>query len=145
MTNSPAEILRAYLVAAGLAQLPTSPNPTWPAFVGNFAPTPDQAMCVYDTSGRLEGRIQATGETIEKTGWQVRARAVAYQTGWQKLDLIRTNFVTVQRDIVNIGVKSYLVHAITITSPIISLGQEEGKTRTSFTLNGLLTITEIMS
>lgn len=144
MKHSPAEILRAYLVASGNAQLPTTAGATWPISVGSLPDAPDQHLCIYDTAGKLDGRIQETGETQQKPGFQIRARAGTFQKAYQKLELLLSVCDTVNQQAVALETKNYLIHSVTLTSPILHLGQEEGKTRTSFTLNGLLTITEIL-
>lgn len=144
LMHSPANILRKYLIGAGQVQLPTSGTPTWPAAVGNLPPAPDQMICIYDTSGKTDGRIHSTGETQEKFGFQIRVRVPTYDPGWEKAGILSGLLDTTNKATVTLGTKNYLIHSVTITSPILYLGQEEGKTRQSFTLNGLLTITEIL-
>src|SRR5678816_1809962 len=50
----------------------------WPVFVGYLPDLPDNAICVYDTAGRLDGRIMRTGEQIEHAGIQTRVRGLNY-------------------------------------------------------------------
>ena len=135
-----AEVLRAALVAVGACTLPSAvPGGAWPGFVGNMASTPDNVVCVYDTAGIREGRIQATGETLAKAGWQVGVRATDYRTGAAYMAAIQEALDGLLRKAVAIDGSAYTVQAVKQTGTVIPLGREFDGTRILFTLNGTIT------
>tara|TARA_R110002167_G_scaffold46072_1_gene137793 strand:- start:467 stop:904 length:438 start_codon:yes stop_codon:yes gene_type:complete len=141
VTNSPAELLRASIVTAGFGTQPSTAS-TWPVFVGHMPDLPDNSVCVYDTSGSLDGRVQRGGETIEHPGWQVRVRATDHPTGYAKIATIRNHIDTILREGIVIGASSYTIQAANLTGGVQTVGQEpEGTRRNNFTINGTLTYT----
>lgn len=142
MLNSPAEILRASLIAGALGVLiSTSPTGAWPIFVGHMPDTPDNVMCVYDTAGIKDGRLMRTGKTIKHFGWQVRVRATEYDDGFVKIAMVADYLDTVLRETVVISSVTYVIQSVTQTSGPFSIGQEsEAKRRENFTLNGTMTL-----
>jgi len=144
MPHSPAEVLRAALVAAGVGSLP-SDDAAWPIYVGHMPDTPDSAICVYDTSGRSEGRIMSTGETIIKPGFQIRTRAKAHTDGYVKAHAAGVACDGFRNtDIALGGGAGYRLISVSRIGGIASLGVEpEGNRRVGFTLNGTLTYREV--
>lgn len=144
-TNSPAELLRSALVAAAVGADPESgPNPTWPVFVSHLPSNPDNAICVYDTSGKRDGRIM-TGPSISKPGWQVRIRAVDYRTAAGKMKEIQRALDAISQFALTLDGDSYVIEAVTQTGTPLSLGQEpDASRRDGITLNGTVTYKEIM-
>jgi hypothetical protein len=139
--SSAAEIIRALIIAGGLGVLySTYPSGIWPVFVAHLPDTPDSVICVYTTAGVREGRIQTTGQSMGKPGWQVRVRSMDYQDGMNKIQEIAAYFDGVLRDDVDIESDTYIIQAITQTGTIIPLGQNNDKKRRyHFTLNGTIT------
>ncbi len=137
--NSPAELIRWSIVDDGLGSNPGDGS-AWPVFVGHMPDEPDNAICVYDTAGTPDGRVQRGGETIEHPGWQVRVRSVDHPTGWPKITNIRNHLDSVNRQGVVIDTYSYTIQAVTLTGGIQSLGQEpDGTRRNNYTINGIIT------
>lgn len=143
--HTPAEVLRAALVNGGLGVLPSSsPTPVWPIYVGHLPQSPDLAICVYDTAGRRDGRLMV-GESISKPGWQIRVRANDYSTAAGKIKAIQQALDAVDQLALTIGSDDYLLVAVTQTGTPLSLGQEpEATRRDNITLNGTITLKEIM-
>lgn len=141
--NSAAEIIRGAIVAESLGVLfSVSPSGDWPVFVAHLPDSPDDAICVYDTPGVREGRMQKTGESVGKPGWQVRVRSIEHGDGIIKISQIARYFDTVLREPVAIGAYNYVIQAITQTGTILPLGQNnDEKRRYHFTLNGTITYT----
>lgn len=134
-----AEVLRAALVAAGVCSLPGRKVGEWPGYVGHMPKMPDNAVCVYDTAGWRTGRIQKTGESLSKPGWQVRVRAAGHREGVTKMHEIQNALDGILRDPVTIDSVAYTVQATTQVGTVIPIGLEPEGTRTQFTLNGTIT------
>jgi len=141
MSHSPAEVLRASLVGAGLGVLRSkNPNAAWPVYVGHMPATPDNVVCVYDTAGRREGRLMGTGESQSKPGWQVRVRGRTHPVAIARMNLIKAHLDSILREAVRVGEVAYVIQAVTQTTTVLPLGQEpEGERRVHFTLNGTIT------
>lgn len=144
--HSPAEILREALVDVKEGMLPSKykgGNNSWPIFVGHLPEEPDNAVCIYDTTGVRDGRIQESGENIDHPGFQVRVRGKDHPTAYKKIKEIQDAITLFSMTEAVIGIYTYKIHSATRTGTIISLGQEvDRKRRAEFTLNGILTITE---
>lgn len=137
--NSPAELVRWSIANDGLGSYP-SEGDVWPVFVGHMPDEPDNCICVYDTTGTVDGRLQQDGKSIEHPGIQVRVRAIDHPTGYPKITNIRNHLDSVLRQGVVIGVYQYTIQAITLTGGVQTLGQEpDGERRVNFTINGILT------
>lgn len=140
--GSPAEVLRVALVAYAVGVLPSAGG-DWPIYVGHLPDEPDDAICVYDTGGVRNGRLQGSGTSIEKPGWQIRVRADAHTDAHAKMKEVQGILDTIRRLQVVVGGVGYTIAAVTQTSGVLSLGQEpDAKRRIAFTLNGTLTHTE---
>jgi hypothetical protein len=101
---------------------------------------PDNAICVYDTAGIREGRVQSTGESLSKPGWQIRVRSKGHPVGYARIQAIVSHLDGILQETVAISGNSYIIQAVTQTSTVLALGQEpEGEKRNLFTLNGTIT------
>jgi hypothetical protein len=140
VTHSPAEIIAKWLVDKTYALDP--PSQPWCVYVGSMPEDGNSVLCVYDTTGIMQGRIQRTGETIQSHGLQVRVRSQGYSAGRAKADTLCTNFDELRREEVTLDDIDYLIHAVSRVTPIIHLGPEAGNKRERFTINFLATITE---
>lgn len=140
--HSGAEILRADLIVGGIGVLfskATGPA-SWPIYTTHMPDNPDNALCVYDTGGRREGRVMRTGESVGKPGWQISARAEVFRVGMAKANVIAAYLDSILRNTVSVDGVSYLIQAVKQTSMVLSIGQEpDGKRRNLFTLNGTIT------
>lgn len=141
LANSPAEVIRGFLVLSEAGNNHDAAE--WPVFVGHLPEDPDNAICVYDTTGINDGRIMADGEVVAKYGWQVRVRGTAHDIAWGRITAIADALDGAARAAVAVGSNNYTLHSTTRGGSAVSLGQEaEGKRRCGFTLNGTATITE---
>lgn len=144
---------QAAVIAAALAQggcgvlpsrTPEDDTPVWPIYASHMPPTPDNAICVYDTTGYGDGRLQASGETVRHPGWQVKIRARTYLVGAAKMKCVQRLLDTMRRLQVVVGTDAYMIHAVKQTSDVIHMGQEEdADKRELFTLNGTITLEEL--
>lgn len=139
LQNSPAEILRAYLVTAGLVVL--SPDTDWYAYVSNLPNNPDNAVVLYDTEPMRDGKFN-TGEIVQHYGVEVLVRSRDWSVGWAKINAIAGVIDTVKRTLVVCDGNNYMVQAITRTSGPTDLGEESvgTKRRRVFSLNMIFPI-----
>lgn len=146
-THSPAQVLRAVLLAAGLGVDPdVDPDSEWPIYVNHMPDegAADKAIFVYDTSGTKDGRLLASGTVIEHPGFQVRLRALDHPTVWAKLKAVADYIDAAPASTtVAVGGTTYAVRNISRTGTPLNLGtQGAPRRRQQFTLNGILTIAE---
>lgn len=140
LLHSPAEILREVLVGLDVGGLPTAVR--WPLFVGNEPSDPDDCLTLYDVQGTDDGRSMLDGELYVHSGFQLRLRSRDYPTGFAKAsDSRRTLAESILRIIVAGSGLTYLLHAITRLSDVISLGKEvPSSKRYLFVINGTLAL-----
>lgn len=143
--HSPAELLRRSLVLGGLGVLrSTNPTGAWPIYVGHMPDAPDEAMCLYDTSGFAQGRVLHAGDPtlIEKPGIQLRVRAGGFRTGYAKVRALSRHLTDVYKQTVVLGADWYMIHAMHQTGTALAIGREPGGDRRElFTLNAVMTYT----
>ena len=142
LANSPADILRWLMIADSKATDPALGG-SWPVYVSAEPDAPDSSITVYDTAGRIEGRV-FTGDRTEHYGVMIRLRLATGQgftVGWAKAnDLgVWLDESTTQRS-VTVGASSYLVSAVTRTGPVLPVGREPESGRRIFTLNAVITV-----
>ena len=142
LNHSPAEIIQYYLDDQSLGSLPSSDG-LWPVFATSMPDTPDNAICVYDTEGKGEGREHISGATHFQHGIQVRVRSSSHKVGYQKAGDIILAFDALHRAEVPLGSDTYMIHAVNMTSPILPLGLDEAPAsrRRSFVINALVIVT----
>lgn len=102
---------------------------------------PDRALCLYDTTGILDGRIQRGGTQIHP-GLQLKVRSNTYNEGWDKVTALQRYMDTIRGEYTVEGV-DYFVYGIKLMGPPMPIGQEEGTRREQFTLNATITYTEL--
>jgi arylamine N-acetyltransferase len=139
LQHSAADVVRWLLVALGLGGNPTvSPLPAWPVYKGAEPNTPDDVITIRDTSGRLVGAIQHSGEWQEYYGIQVRVRSTTDPVGFARVELIRD---TLDRSVLDQAVTvdgvTYCVHAMTRVGGVMDLGNASGSKRIVWTVNYL--------
>jgi hypothetical protein len=127
-------------VAAGHAVLPGDGD--WPISYDTIANAPDNALCVYNTDGRLDGRIMNTGEVVEHPGIEIKIRGTGSGVAYRKAVSLANFLDTICGAPVAIDAKRYILAAITRTTPVLRLGQEEGQQRFLYTINAILTVRE---
>jgi len=111
----------------------------WPIFVGHMPDTPDDSICIYDTPGFHEGRINSTGESVGKPGWQVRVRSTNFRDSYIQMKLIAAHLDGILRERVAVDGDVYVIQAVK-PGTILNIGQEpDNKQRSLFTLNGTIT------
>lgn len=143
LNHSPAQILQYYLDDQLLATLPESDG-SWPVFAGLLPDTPSNAICVYNTESKLDGRENINGEMQEHHGIQIRFRSDTYSAGWQKAVAVALNLDALHRVEVPIGSETYLIQAVSRTGGIIDLSMDEvpATRRRNFVLNALMSVRE---
>ena len=129
--HSPADIVAQLMDDVGLANLSTGtgtgdPSTGWTVFPLHLPETPEQAILVKDTSGRLHNRNHVTGVMSEHYGIQLLARSSQDPvTPYKRIKLILEYFDTnVNRALVTIGVRTYRVNAITRVGPAAPAGND---------------------
>ena len=136
-----ADIIRQILVDGSFG---SNNSNEWPIYVGFLPDAPNDAICIYDTAGRMDGRVMGSGEQIEHPGIQVRVRGVNYLETQTKataiafyLDGLNHVVVEVESDTV------FVVQNVSRAGGILSVGVEESdKRRHHFTINATVTLRE---
>ena len=140
---SPASILAYYIINTLAKMTDPSDGSTWPLWISHMQDKPSNAGAIYDTSGIIEQR-QMSGLVPTHQGIQIRIRAISYETGYAKIEDIASALDEVFDISVEIDPEEYVIQNIGRSSPIVSLGIEEGtKRRFLFTVNFLLTLRKI--
>lgn len=129
--HNPSEIIAQLLADLGIADRPDDEDSLteWTVFSIHLPETPEQAILVSDTAGRLHRRIHVTGVTGEHYGIQFLARSsedpsTPYKKMKALLDLIDTE---VRLEQVVLDEYTYRVNALTRTSPAIPAGRDGGR------------------
>jgi len=139
--RSPADIIAHLLVNLGLCTL----EDEWPISVAILPDTPDEAVCAYDTGGRMDGRILRTGEQIVHPGIQIRVRGKDYLASYAKIRAIAL-LLDLQNDILVAfsDEEVYVIQNVSRTGDILPLGIEDidGRRCHNFTMNAVLTLRE---
>ena len=125
--TSPADILRNFLVTEGLvAEVGTDVAVPWQAFVSHLPNVPEDAVCLYDTAGRLDGRMMDTGEQIEHPGIQLVFRSGDYLALWEKVNAVVLALDRILRQLVAIESGTYVrIHSVSRAGSPNYLGIDE--------------------
>ncbi len=137
---SPADILRQVLVDLGHA---ADIGSAWPAYVSFLPDLPHEAVCVYDTAGRPDGRLMVGGTRIEHQGIQIRVRGLNYPTTWLKANQIALALDTMGQVLALVEDDgAYVIHDVSRTGAILPVGfdEQEKRRRYYFTINAVVTI-----
>src|SRR6266568_4440050 len=136
--NSPSKVVHQLLLNLDLGE---GEGEDWNAFISFLPDTPDRAICVYDTAGKMDGRLM-DGEQVEHPGIQIRVRGPDYAETWEKAQDIALSLDTMQKVVVTVEEKGYIIHNVSRTGAIIPTGVEEtgGNRRHHFTINMVLTL-----
>ena len=145
LTHDPADILRYLLIdgSQGANPIPTGSN--WPIYSAVELDSPDNVITTYNTTGKVQGRIQHSGQFVEKPGVMIRIRAATHQVGYAKGKSIEAFLDTgVYKDIVTIGGSVYEVHAISRSGNLIFAGRDSSSSkRFLFTHNVTVTLRQL--
>lgn len=149
LTHSPADIIRYLLIHAGGGVLPPSTN-AWPIYAWQEPDLPDNVVTLYDTSGKMDGRIH-DGEHQQHEGVQIRVRAAVASDGNTKirglveiLDKQILNTIVVCNNVSGSGTSTYKVISVTRPGTIMSIGKDTPTTkRAIFTCNLLVTVEQL--
>ena len=146
LTHSPADVIRHMLISMGHGVLrSTSPNGSWPIFVGNESDSPNNAVSVFDTRGRTHGATHVDGQYHEHHGIQVLVRAETYPVGWTKADQIRNALeVSMYQEQVTISGTRYSIHSVARdrVGGVLALGKDKSDSKRSlFSINALVIVT----
>lgn len=147
MDDPISKIFVQWSVDESLAFLPVSGTvQDWEAFYGSLpdgSRDSDNAICFYDRPGLTQGRILATGETIERPALQVRVRATDYLTGYTKMRAIVEAIDAIARASVTVGGNNYIITSASRNMPI-PLGPEgENRRRQAFVCNLLVKVKQL--
>jgi hypothetical protein len=144
LLHSPADIVRMVLIAEGQGTLPTSPPGAWPIYAHNEPTSPDNCITLYDTDGRQHGRTGPDRERQEHYGVQIRIRARDGESGFVKAHAVAVALdALIDYDSLTIDGTRYIVHSVTRTSGVISLGKEMAQSkRHLYTVNAIVSITK---
>lgn len=138
---SPAQILRSCLIDLGLVLYPKGSaegnsgpqgaNRQYPCFVGSMPDENDWAVRIRDIGGRLFGRAARTDKNLVHCGVDVLVRSRDY-TGFMKANAIAAAMdqqLSPYRTQVPEDGSTYDVQSVSRVSPVVSLGEEQGKKR----------------
>lgn len=140
LAHSPAQVLARCLVELALGTDPLAEG-LWPIGAAAEPSTPDNCVTVYDTSGFDHGRDHVTGQRQEHHGVQLRVRAATHKIGWAKARALAVALdEAVYQETPTIDNIRYLIHAVTRTSDVLTLGKEPASQRRLFTINAKLTL-----
>lgn len=137
-----ADIIRMLIIQEGLGE--TSGD--WTVYVGFTPSEGDKAITIFDTAGKLDGRMMRSGEQIEHPGVQVQIRSDLY---WEALD--RSQEIAAMLDAqyktlipINLPGKPEMIYELLNVSRVggvVPIGVEDGdNVRHYFTVNAILTV-----
>lgn len=145
LSHSPAYIVSRFLIAQSHLIEPNASG-DWPVFVGAIPDSkeaPHDAVSATDTTPLKDGRWMG-GSPLFHPGFQLMVRASAYQDGWTKAAALAKALSGITETAVSVEESTYVMHAITQTTGVTAIGQEQGsKRRFLFTVNFLATIREV--
>lgn len=123
LLHKPSQVIAASFISLGLATPPAA-NGAWPVFNDHHAPSPEELICVYDTTGVIQSQSQIGGKVCEHYGIQIKSRAKHIKTSFLKLQSIVTAFDAFERTAVEIESTNYTIIGASRKSSILSLGPE---------------------
>jgi len=104
---------------------------------------PDNAIAIFDTSGRLDGRLMRTGEQIEHYGIQIQVRGRDYVEAWRLANTIATYLDSLRKEVVVTEAgDAYILHNVSRSGAVIPIGVETVNTRLRrlFSINMTVTL-----
>lgn len=143
LTHSQAEVVQYLLADLGHGILPSDLPGSWPIYALKEVDTPDDLITVYDTVGRNQGKTQFDGEVQEMHGVQIRIRAALNYLGRRKAREIQVGLDPVRLKNVTVESSVYLVHSLSRSGDVNSLGNEPNTKRELFTVNFLVALRQV--
>ena len=143
LTHTPSEIVLQVLLTKQLVTEP-SDDDEWPGFYNHHPIEPIDLVCVYDTAGKIQGKTHVDGETQSHDGFNIRVRSERTTDGYAKASIIFNKISPVTRYEIRIDSSVYRVQAITFTSPVFSLGKDPESESRLHTLNGVISVRELL-
>lgn len=147
LNHSPAEIVQQLLIDLGYGDdvAYTGTGTAYPVYHGIMPDVEDDCLCVTDTEGIIHQRDMAARSRQEHHGIQVRVRCENVTTGGKKArDIAEAFDSVVYQNTVLIDSSTYLVQAMTRTSPVIYIGPEVGTSRRYlFSVNAIVSVREL--
>lgn len=150
LIHSPADIVRWLLIDLALG---TDPNDagTWPIFAAGRGDLPDNAIGIYDRSGRSDGRDGPTGRRTEHYGIEIIVRSDNHHpNGYRKAQEIA---VALDEDVLRSEVVAdpggateadYRVQAFTRDRPVLPEGRDRPTSkRARFSISGVVSVKRI--
>jgi hypothetical protein len=143
MNDAPADLIHELLLDLLLAHTSVT---DWEVFTGYMPDQPNKAICVYDTAGRLDGRIMRTGEQIVHPGIMILLRSDTYPEGYNQIKEIANQLDLVclpvlGRTVILNSTAIYTLQNISRTGDIHPLGMmEDDRKRFHFSINAVLTL-----
>jgi hypothetical protein len=117
MINSPATDTATFLQVGGFGNV-GGPG-TWPIYVGDEPAQPAECITVFDSPG---GGLLSPDESLYEHFMQVRVRAIAYDTGYDKIAAVRDWLAVTTKGKV-VGSWHYL--GFWVTADIASIGRDQ--------------------
>jgi len=115
---SQAQIIRDYIIDEGLMSLPSNET-DWPLYIGSLPDIDGDCGCIYNISGRLDGRL-SDGTVISHRGISIHIRADDnYDDGYNKMESIAIYLELAHNDTVVIDGITYQIVNITRQGNII--------------------------
>lgn len=146
MVYSAARWVQAYLIAQSVVANPdTLPIGSWPMYLDGLpdgSNAPNNALAIFDTVGKKQGRMMRTGQSVLFPGIMVHSRAVSRDDAYDKITSVLSAFEALLRAPVTIGSDSKTIQAISIKGNPMSLGELPGDVRRfGFSLNAIVSYT----
>lgn len=143
LAASPAHILAQYIINVLETFAVPTDDATWPLYTNHLPDKPSNAGAIFDTPGLKDGRYMI-GFVPQKFGVQLMLRALDNQIGYAKIEDVAIDLDAVINAELSIDSGDYVIQNVSRTSPINSLGIEEGTGRRFlFTINFLITMRSI--
>jgi hypothetical protein len=117
MINSPATDTAAFLQEGAIGNV-AGPG-EWPIYIGDEPATPPNCITVYDYQG---GGLLSPDERMYEHFLQVRVRAIAYATGYDKMAAVRDWLAVTTKSKV-VGDWHYI--GFWVTADIASIGRDQ--------------------
>ena len=152
LQHSPADIVRWAMVAMGLGTNPLASNyqgADWPISAESELANPDNAIVVYTTMPKLDGRSMVDGEQATHWAWQIAVRGATKERDawlkafaiWRKLNESVLGMVLSINNLVGGGATVYEITCFAGVTGPTAVGTEAPRSkRHIYTLNGFFTV-----
>lgn len=144
LSHNPSQIVRQLLIDLALA---SDGGASWPVYATQEANSPDATITVYDTAGRLQGKVLPIKEVHILRGVQINIRASDATTGYKKADDIAIALDQVALSTVNVtdpsgygtATQAYTIYNIARAGDIIPVPQPSSNLKV-YTVNVLVNL-----